>query len=111
MIGTAEGSTNTRRVDLRAELHAATERNAREACKEREKAEKEKAEREKADAAKAAQEEADAAAKAQADATTKAQEDAATKEQAEESARGRTPQIIIPLRSAPPVPESQAPTG
>nr|XP_020156581.1 translation initiation factor IF-2-like [Aegilops tauschii subsp. strangulata] len=106
VIGTAEGSANTRRVDPCAELQVVMERNAREAREEREKAEQEKA-----DAAKAAQEEADTAAKAQADAEAKAQEDATAKAQAEEAARGRTPQLIIPLRSAPLAPETQALTG
>nr|XP_020157873.2 tol-Pal system protein TolA-like [Aegilops tauschii subsp. strangulata] len=80
---TAEGSTNARRVDLRAELLAATERNAQEVCKERERAEKDKV-----DAAKSTQEKADAAAKAQADAAARAQADATAKVQAEEAAHG-----------------------
>nr|XP_020193000.1 uncharacterized protein CG45076-like [Aegilops tauschii subsp. strangulata] len=106
MIGTAEGSANTRRVEPRAELHVATERNEQEVREEWERAEKEKA-----DAAKEVQEEADAAAKAQADATAKAQADAAAKEQAEEAAHSQTPRLIIPLNSVPPAPETQAPTG
>nr|XP_020165333.1 translation initiation factor IF-2-like [Aegilops tauschii subsp. strangulata] len=106
VIGTAEGSTNSRRADPCAELLAATERNAQEAREEREKAEKEKA-----DAAKAASEEDDAAAKAQADAAAKAQADAAAKAQAEEAAHGRAPQLIIPLRFVPPAPEMSATTG
>nr|XP_020201294.1 uncharacterized protein LOC109787149 [Aegilops tauschii subsp. strangulata] len=93
-------------MDPRAELQAATERNAREACVERERAEKEKP-----DAAKAAQEKADAAAEAQADAAAKAQADAAAKAQAKEAAHGRTPQLIMPLRSAPPAPEIPTMTG
>ena len=41
----------------------------------------------------------------------KALADAAAKAQAEEAAHGRTPQLIIPLRVAPPAPETQASTG
>ena len=67
IIGGMEGSSNTRRIDLLANLREATEKNAREAREE-----KERAEQAKADAAKAAQEEVDAMAKAQADAAAKA---------------------------------------
>nr|XP_040245748.1 uncharacterized protein LOC120964838 [Aegilops tauschii subsp. strangulata] len=102
VVGTAEGSANTRRVDPRAELQLAMERNAQEAREEREEAA----------AAKAAQEEAHEAAKAQADAATKAQAYAAAKAQAEEAAHGQTPQLVIPLRAVPPAPEvSAAPEG
>ena len=59
------GSASTCRVDPRAKLQAATERNAREA------------EELRAAAAKAAQEEAEESAKAQADAAAKAQAEAA----------------------------------
>nr|XP_020172928.1 uncharacterized abhydrolase domain-containing protein DDB_G0269086-like [Aegilops tauschii subsp. strangulata] len=102
VIGTTGGSTNTRRVDPRAELLAAMEQNAQEA--------RERAEKEEADAANAAQEEADAAAKAQADAAAKARAAAAAKAEAEEAARNQPPQLIIPLRSMPPRPEIQVPT-
>nr|XP_020179584.1 translation initiation factor IF-2-like [Aegilops tauschii subsp. strangulata] len=113
VIGAAEGSTNTHRVDPLADLQEAMERNAQEAREEREEAERQR------EAAKSAQEEADAAAKAQADAATKAQANAATKSwadaaakaKAEEAARGQTPQLIVPLRSAPPAPGIPAPTG
>ena len=113
IIGGTEGSANTRRIDPLADLREATEKNAREAREEREEAERQR------EAAKAAQEEADAmtkaqadvAAKAQAAATTKAWADAAAKVQAEEAARGRIPQLIIPLRSAPSAPEIPTPTG
>nr|XP_020150824.1 actin cytoskeleton-regulatory complex protein PAN1-like [Aegilops tauschii subsp. strangulata] len=85
------------------------ERNAREACEEREKA----------DAVKAAQAEADAATKAQADAATKEQADTAAKEQVDavakaqeaEVAHSRAPQLVIPLRVMPPAPENKALTG
>ena len=60
VIRVVEGSTNTHRVDPRAELQAATERNAWEAREEQVEAERQK------EAAKAAREEADAAAKAKA---------------------------------------------
>ena len=66
MVGSSGGSANTRRVDPRAELQAATERNAREAREERE------AEELRAAAAKAAQDLAKESAKAQADAVAKA---------------------------------------
>ena len=58
-MGPAGGSSSSRRVDPRADLREATERNAREAREEREAAEKV--------AAQAAKEQADAAAKAQAE--------------------------------------------
>nr|XP_020178799.2 uncharacterized protein LOC109764369 [Aegilops tauschii subsp. strangulata] len=91
------------------------ERNAQEVREEREEAE-----RQKAAATKAAQDEADAATKAQADAAaTKAQADAAAKERADmatkvqeaEVARNRAPLLVVPLRSAPPAPETPTPTG
>ena len=59
IVGGAGGSAGSRRVDPRAELQAATERNMRE---EREAAEKA--------AAQAAREQADVAAKAQTEAAT-----------------------------------------
>ena len=83
---------STRRVDPRAELQAATERNAREAREERE------AEELRAAAAKAAQEEE--AAKARADAAAKAQAEAAA------AATTEGALLITPLRvAAPEVPE------
>nr|XP_020156939.1 translation initiation factor IF-2-like [Aegilops tauschii subsp. strangulata] len=103
VIGVAEGSANTRRVDPLSDLQEATKRNTREA--------REEAEREKVVAAKAAQAYADAEAKAQADTAAKAKADTAAKAQAEEAARGQTPQLIIPLCAAPQAPETQAPTG
>ena len=72
VVGSAGGSASTRRVDPRADLQEATERNAREARQEREARE---AEALRAAAAKAAQEEE--AAKARADAAAKAQAEAA----------------------------------
>nr|XP_020147959.1 uncharacterized protein LOC109733179 [Aegilops tauschii subsp. strangulata] len=108
--GDATGGGGRSRAPLSLERSASSS-EARE--------EREEAERQKVAAAKAAQEEADAVAKAQADASAKAQADVATKAladaaakvQAEEAARGRGPQFIIPLRSAPPAPEIPAPTG
>ena len=81
------GST-TRRVDPRADLLAATERNAREEREARE------AEALRAAAAKAAQEEA--ATKARADAAAKAQAEAAAAAMAEEAL------LVTPLRVAAP---------
>nr|XP_020163246.1 uncharacterized abhydrolase domain-containing protein DDB_G0269086-like [Aegilops tauschii subsp. strangulata] len=109
-----EGSTNTRRIDPRADLREAREKNAREAREE-----KERAEQAKTDAAKAAQEEADAAAKAQVDTAAKAREeeaikaqaDAAAKAQAGAAACGQAPQLVILLCSMPPAPGIPAPTG
>ena len=42
IIGGMEGSTNTRRIDPLADLWEATEKNAREACEEKERAEQAK---------------------------------------------------------------------
>ena len=84
------GST-TRRVDPRADLQEATERNAREAREEREARE---AEARKAAAAQAAQEEE--AAKARADAAAKAQAEAAAAAMAEGAL------LVTPLRVAAP---------
>ena len=80
-------------MDPRAELLAATERNAREAQEERE------AEVLRAATAKAAQEEE--AAKAHADATAKAQAEAAAAAMAEGAL------LVTPLRVA--APEAQSP--
>ena len=90
MVGSPGGSGSTRRIDPRAELQAATERNARE---ERE------AEELRAAAAKAAQEEEESA-KARADAAAKAQAEAAAAATAEGAL------LATPLRvAAPEVPE------
>ena len=62
----------------------------------------------KAEADKAA---ADKAAQVDADAATKAQADTAAKKRAEDAAREQIPQLITPLRSAPPAPEFSAPAG
>ena len=81
-------------MDPRAELQAATERNAREAREERE------AEELRAAAAKAAQEEAEESAKARADAAAKAQAEAAAAATAEGAL------LVTPLRvAAPEIPE------
>ena len=90
------GST-TRRVDPRADLQAATERNAREVREEREARE---AEALNAAAAKAAQEEE--VAKARADAAAKAQAEAAAAERAAEDLRNQPSQLVIPLRTMAP---------
>ena len=90
------GST-TRRVDPRADLQEATERNAREAREERE------AEARKAAAAQAAQEEE--AAKALADAAAKAQAEAAAAAAAEEVL------MITPLRVIAPGAMEPSPAG
>nr|XP_020149765.1 uncharacterized protein LOC109734989 [Aegilops tauschii subsp. strangulata] len=94
VIGAVDGSTGPRRVDPLADLQEATERNAREAWEEREKAK----------VAKAAQAEADAAAKARADV-------AATTAQAEEASHNQAPKPTCPQHADPPVPEVRAPTG
>ena len=51
IVGSAETSTTTRRIDPAADLREATERNAWEACEEQEATRLEKAEAEKAEAA------------------------------------------------------------
>ena len=71
IVGGAGGSASSRRVDPRAEIQAATERNTREAREEQE------AEDQRAASAKAAQEMMTESAEAQADAATKAQAEAA----------------------------------
>ena len=100
IVGGPEGSTTIRHVDPRAELQAATERNAREAREE-----KERADQAKADATRAAHEEADAAARVLADASAKAQAKNADKTQAAVGAHvgaatdGQAP--LMTLRCAP----------
>ena len=65
MVGTTEGSANTRRVDLCAELQTATERNAQEAREEQEAVEKARAD---AQAEEAVHVEAQAAKRVEAEA-------------------------------------------
>nr|XP_040251746.1 uncharacterized protein LOC120968818 [Aegilops tauschii subsp. strangulata] len=96
VIGVAEGPANTRCMDPRTEIQAATEQNMREAHEE-----KEEAERQKAAATKAAQDEADAATKAQDDAMAKERADAAAKVQEAKVARSRAPLLVVPLRVVP----------
>ena len=80
---------------------------------------REEVERQKAAAAKATQEEVNAATKEQADEVAKAQADVAAKERAdavararaEKAIRGQALQLVIPLRSAPPVSGTEVPTG
>ena len=99
MVGAAGGSGSARRVDPRAKLQAATERNAREAREERE------AEQLRAAAAMAAQETTERSAEAQADAAAKAQAEAAAAERAAEALRNQPPLLVVPLRAlAPEVP-------
>nr|XP_020160617.1 uncharacterized protein LOC109745887 [Aegilops tauschii subsp. strangulata] len=98
VIGSAETSTTTQRIDPTADLREAQERNMREAREEQEAARREKAEADKAEAAalkKLAEAEADFAAK----------------KLAEEAARRQAPLFVIPLNSVPPPPEFTAPTG
>nr|XP_020184513.1 uncharacterized abhydrolase domain-containing protein DDB_G0269086-like [Aegilops tauschii subsp. strangulata] len=105
VIGAADGSTDTHRVDPLATLREASERNAREAQEERQAAA-----RAKTEAAEAALMEAKAAAKAQADAAAKEQADAAAKSREEEVSRSRALESTSPQHAEPPVPEGQAPT-
>ena len=92
VVGSPGGSgSTTHRVDPRADLQAATERNAREVREEREARE---AEALRAAAAKAAQEEE--AAKVRADTAAKAQAEAAAAAIAEGAL------LVTPLRVAAP---------
>nr|XP_020175683.1 uncharacterized protein LOC109761297 [Aegilops tauschii subsp. strangulata] len=98
IVGSAETSTTTRRIDPAADLREARERNVQEAREEQEAARLEKAEAEK--------EEASALKKlAEAEAAD------ATKKQAEEAAHHQSAIFITPLNSAPPPPEFVAQTG
>ena len=84
------------RVDPRANLQAATERNTREEREEQE------AEEQRAAAARAAQEATEESAKARADTAAKAQAEAAAAERAAEALRNQPPQLVILLRTAAP---------
>ena len=98
VVKSAETSSTTRRIDTAADLREATERNAREACEEREAVRLKKAEADKAEAAalkKLAEVEA-------AD---------AEKKRAEEAARHQSAVFVVPLNSAPPPPEFSVQTG
>nr|XP_020151375.1 uncharacterized protein LOC109736572 [Aegilops tauschii subsp. strangulata] len=98
IVGSAETSPTTRRINPAVDLREATEQNAWEARKEQEAARLEKAEAEKAEAAalkKLAEAEAADAAK----------------KQAEEAARRQSAIFVTPLNSAPPPPEFVAQTG
>nr|XP_020164787.1 tol-Pal system protein TolA-like [Aegilops tauschii subsp. strangulata] len=97
IVGSAETSATTRRIDPAADLREATERNTREAREEQEAARLEKAEAERAEAAalkKLAEAEAAVAAK----------------KQAQEAARHQSAIFVTPLNSAPPPPEFVAQT-
>ena len=98
VMGSAETSANTRRVDPSADLRVATKPNAREKRDEEEADRLEKAETEKA------------AASAQ-----KKLEDAeatlATRQRAEEAARRQSALLVAPLSFAQPPPEFTGQTG
>nr|XP_020180793.1 uncharacterized protein LOC109766440 [Aegilops tauschii subsp. strangulata] len=93
IIGSAETSATTWRIDPAADLREATERNAREAREEQEAARLEKAEAEREEAA---------APKKLAEAEAA---DFSAKKQAEEAARRQSAIFVTPLNSAPPPPE------
>ena len=96
IVGGAGGSAGSRRVDSRAELQAATDRNTREAREERE------AEERRAAAAESAQGTTAESAEAHSDAAARARAEAEAAERAAEALPGQPPQLIIPLRSALP---------
>nr|XP_020182865.1 actin cytoskeleton-regulatory complex protein PAN1-like [Aegilops tauschii subsp. strangulata] len=98
IVGSAETSTTTRRIDPAANLREATERNAWEAREEQEAARLEKAKAERAEAAALKK-------------LAEAEEAAAAKKQAEEAARRQSAIFVTPLSSAPPPPEFVARTG
>ena len=86
VVGLTGGSSSSRRVDPRADLREATERNAREAREEREAAERRTAQ----------------AAKEQADAAAKARAEAAAAETEAEASHNRPPLLVVPLRAVAP---------
>ena len=98
MVGSAETSATTRRIDPAADLREATERDAREVREEQEAARLKKAEAGKAEAA----------AKKR---LTEAEATNAVKKRAEEAAHRQSAVFFIPLNSAPPPPEFTAQTG
>ena len=99
VVGSPGGSgSTTRRVDPRADLQAATERNAREAREEREAARLKKAEADKVEAAALKK-------------LAEAKAGDAEKKRAEEVARRQSVVFVVPLDSAPPPPEFSAQTG
>ena len=92
VMGSAETSATTRRIDPAADLREATERNAQEKRKEEEAAHREKAEVEKGEASALKKlEEAEAAV--------------AARRQAKEVAHRQPAVFVTPLNSAPPPPE------
>ena len=98
VMGSAETSATTRRIDPAADLREAMERNAQEKRNEEEAARLEKVEADKAEAsAKKKLAEAEAVA--------------ATKRQAEEAAHRQSAVFVTPLNSAPPPPEFTGQTG
>nr|XP_040258112.1 fibrous sheath CABYR-binding protein-like [Aegilops tauschii subsp. strangulata] len=98
IVGSAQTSSTSRRINPAADLWEAKERNLREARTEQEAARREKAEADKAEAA-ALQKLAEAEA-----ATT-------VKKRLEEAARRQEPLLVVPLSSAPPPPDFVASTG
>ena len=98
VMGSAETSATTRRIDPAADLREATERNAQEKCKEEEAARLKKAEAEKAETSALKKlEEAEAAV--------------AARRQAKEVAHQRSAVFVTPLNSAPPPPEFMGQSG
>ena len=91
IVGAVGGSSSSRRVDPRADLLEATERNAREAREEREAEER-----------RAAREAKQKSAEARAVAAAKAQAEAADAEREAEAQQNQPPQFVIPLRAAAP---------
>ena len=96
IVGAVGGSSSSRRVDPRADLLEATERNAREAREEREAEER-----------RAAREAREKSAEARADAAAKAQAEAAATEEEAEAQRNQPPLLVIPF--APRHPTFQCP--
>ena len=89
IVGGAGGSAGSCRIDPRAELQAATERNAREARE---------AEGRRAAGTESAQETTAESAEAHSDAAARARAEAEAAERAAEALRGQPPQLVIPLR-------------
>ena len=98
VMGSAETSATTRRIDPAADLREVTERNAQQKLNKEEAIRLEKAEGDRAEAsAKKKLAEAEAVA--------------ATKRQAEEAVRRQSAVFVTPLNSVPPPPEFMGQTG
>ena len=91
IVGAVGGSSSSRRVDPRADLLEAMERNTREAREEREAEER-----------RATREAEQKSAEARAVAAAKAQAKAADAEREAEALQNQPPQFVIPLRAAAP---------